>query len=984
MMRSELLQKLLGKLRYRDGVDNPLAEREVFSGWPMVLGWLAMLIFGFHACTHMVAAGDTWVAMACGRHFVNHGVDTVEPFSANSHKAGPTAEEVERWPGWARWITEKVGLETVKYWHPTGWVNQNWLTHVIFYKLTTLLGSEDEPYFNALVFWKISLYILAAVCLYFTARLYGVNPALAAVSVCFAMYIGRSFFDVRPAGYSNLLVAAFMLVLALASYRNALYAWLLVPLVVFWANVHGGYIYAFIMLVPFIGWHAVMNLPRRWMVAAYSALVWLVLYGLAHRFLQHDRLAAVSVSRDWTTYLFLLAVAGSVFLTHHRDVGDGALVGIHAAVSGLLFLVFFMGRFFVTVPLNLGAREKALLLSYISSSRLAYIGIFVFMAALGAFVVSLRDRAVRVMPPKAILHVAGAGAAAFVGMVIFNPFHLTNLTHTFVISVSKHAERWRNVHEWNRAFDWKNLVGTAYPFLYMFVLAWFLLLIWVVLSVWLFKTPSQAGKKRTATAPDYPWSRMDLGLWAVAGMTVYMAIRSRRFIPIAAFAACPVLALLMDRVVRAIAALDIRRCSYIPLVLIETLIIYWAVWFRTSDKVAAPWDSRLSTLAILAAVALAGAVLVFERLIRKNAKKSDRRRPGALEVPAMPPLLRTAFMVAGGMAVLAFGLVWGLRFKHVYLDYWPADPKLTSIFMRMTASDAKPFYACDFIRANKLSGKMFNYWTEGGFIAYGQTPDPNTGRTPLQLFMDGRAQAAYDVAAFDLWTGIIGGGPTVKRAIMANRRLKAADYIEIGKWVNQRLRDHRVWVAMMPAKEFNNPFMTGLEHHVDWRTVFLNNKQKLLVDVKRPEGKKLYEDMLAGRAVYPDEFSADLTLGHNLLLFADTARRQRGLELVIKAFNKNVSPAPLIEMLVIAVNFPELQPRVNSFCAQYLAGFEEKKATYAGMDGYNFRLEAARLAAMRLEHVARARKDSKSAEAFRTRRLQYLRERNDISMTKRW
>ena len=40
-------------------------QRGPFAGWPMIIGWLAMLIFAFHACTHMVAAGDTWVAMAC-------------------------------------------------------------------------------------------------------------------------------------------------------------------------------------------------------------------------------------------------------------------------------------------------------------------------------------------------------------------------------------------------------------------------------------------------------------------------------------------------------------------------------------------------------------------------------------------------------------------------------------------------------------------------------------------------------------------------------------------------------------------------------------------------------------------------------------------------------------------------------------------------------------------------------------------------------
>ena len=234
-----------------------IVERSALSGWPMIIAWLGMLIFALHACTHMVAAGDTWVAMACGRHFVNHGVDTVEPFSANSHKPGPTPEEIKTWPGWAQWITDKVGLETVKKWHPTGWVNQNWLTHVIFYKLVPKSSYADGLHFtsNALVYWKFVIYIITVVCVYYTGVKLGVNPALSAVFSCFAMFVGRSFLDIRPAGFSNMLVAVFLLILVLATYRNVLYIWLLVPVAVFWCNVHGGYVYLFIMLVPFIGLH---------------------------------------------------------------------------------------------------------------------------------------------------------------------------------------------------------------------------------------------------------------------------------------------------------------------------------------------------------------------------------------------------------------------------------------------------------------------------------------------------------------------------------------------------------------------------------------------------------------------------------------------------------------------------------------------------------------------------------------------------------
>ncbi|MHC4539069.1 MAG: hypothetical protein ACYS74_04725 [Planctomycetota bacterium] len=322
------------------------------AGWPMIIGWAAMLVFTFHACTHMVAAGDTWVAMACGRHFVNHGVDTVEPFSANSHKPGPTPEEIETWPGWARGIAETVGLDVLKACHPTGWINQNWLTHVIFYSLVPKSSYADGVSFssNALVYWKFTVYILAILCVYYTGRLLGVNPALCAVVSCFALFAGRSYIDIRPAGFSNLLVAVFLLVLVLASYRNILYIWLMVPVTVFWCNVHGGYIYVFITLVPFVGLH---------------------------------------------------------------------------------------------------------LLTSFSKKTFRSIGL------------------------RGVCHTVAAGAVTLLAVIVLNPFHLTNLTHTFVVSVSKHAERWRDIHEWQSAFHWTNRVGTGFPFLVLYILSIGLVVLWV-------------------------------------------------------------------------------------------------------------------------------------------------------------------------------------------------------------------------------------------------------------------------------------------------------------------------------------------------------------------------------------------------------------------------------------------------------------------------------------------------------------------------
>jgi hypothetical protein len=351
----------------------------------------------------------------------------------------------------------------------------------------------------------------------------------------------------------------------------------------------------------------------------------------------------------------------------------------------------------------------------------------------------------------------------------------------------------------------------------------------------------------------------------------------------------------------------------------------------------------------------------------------------------MPIVVRSYVILGGAGLVAFFGLWWGLRFKYVYLDPWPADPKLTSIFMRLTASDAKPFDACEFICRNGLRGKMFNYWTEGGFIAWGQEPDPNTGRTPLQLFMDGRAQAAYNVPTFDLWTQIMSGGPTVRRAVLADKELTSKDYIAIGAWISEQLRRQSVWVVLMPASQFDKAFVRGLEHQYgDWPTIFLDDKQKLFIDVNTPQGRKLYEGLFAGQTTYPNEYTANMALGHNLLMFADPAQRKKGIELIIKAFNDNSSPSPMIEMLLIGARYPELTVRIDQACVHYAEDFENNKNGYARRDGYNLRLESARLALIRLEQVARSRGDSRMAETYRDGWHRYENERNALSDRKRW
>jgi len=819
-----------------------------------VLCWLAMLIFTFHACTHMVAAGDTWVAMACGRHFVNHGVDTIEPFSANSHKAGPTKEEVETWPNWAQWIADKVGIETVKYWHPTGWVNQNWLTHVIFYSLIPKSSYADGVSFpsNALVYWKFAIYILTVICVYYTGRLLGVHPALCAVFSCFAMFTGRSFLDIRPAGFSNMLVAVFLLILVLTTYRNVLYIWLVVPMTVFWCNVHGGYIYVFIMLVPFIGLYLLTNCNRKWTAILYNVTAWPFLY-------------------------FVLSKAGLTLPTF--------LFFILVIVLDIV-LIFF--------------KKNLVCLGW-----------------------------------KGVYHTIAAFIVAFLAMVLFNPFHLTNLTHTFVISVSEHAARWRNIHEWHPAFDWTNPVGTAVPFLVMYIIACVTLASWAVVRMRASRSVSGHRKRKVKITEEYQWPKIDLPLMLIAALTIYMAIRSRRFIPIAAIAACPIIAMLIDQFVRTISAAH-------------------------------------------------------------NFRKNNR-----LVVSAMPYNLQLFFLLAGAGAVLFFGTWWGLKFKRIYLDTWPRDPKLTSMFMRMTDSGQKPFYATKFIKDNNLQGNMLNYWTEGGFIAFGQEPDPNTGRTPLQLFMDGRAQAAYNREAFEEWSTIVAGGlitgQIAARAEARRQSVSSDDYVKIGQWMDEQLRRYNVWVVLMPQATYRTPppqeyyrkmsyhAIQGIERNPNWPLVFFNNKQKLFVDVRTPRGKELFDGIFNEKTFYPDDYHRNLICAHSWLFYRrGIAEKKKGFDFAVKAFNLNPSPAPMREIIFVASRFAEIKPDVNKFCENYVRKFTENEAAWAKLDGYRDRVEAARLACFYLVDVARTQRNTKLVNFYAVQEKECLGELFRVAQSKRW
>jgi hypothetical protein len=971
-------------------------RRVALSGWPMILGWLAMLIFAFHASTHMVGAGDTWVAMACGRHFINHGVNTVEPFSANSHKPGPTPEEIETWPGWAQWITNTVGVRAVKYWHPTGWINQNWLTHVIFYWLTHLspFADADILSFNTLVYWKFAIYIITVICVYYTGRLLGVNPALSAVFACFAMFVGRSFLDIRPAGFSNVLVAVFLLILALTAYRNILYIWLIVPLAVFWCNVHGGYVYLFIMLVPFVALNFLTSFSQKRFVSiglkgvyhsvaagivAFLAVVILNPFHLTN--LTHTFIISVSEhAKMWRTVhewwpgfawtnpvgtgfpflvLFVLSIGLTFFWLFSRFLlprflkapkneldAQKRLFEILLTILGCAATIFI---FWLTIITSSLAEANAfsfllcallagiLLLSIYKSIHFIYLAVLLTLFALWAgdadagyngryiypffllpgyvilhIFVSMFSKTIKIKPRNIIFVAVTAVCSMLLMVVIFNPFK-------FELPVWNVKQFLGLQRVWRPIYERKNPLNYSHLFSVLYIVNIASVIIWLTvrpLREFCGLLPNKIGEEPQDDTYQLP--KIDLSLVVIAALTVYMAYRSRRFIPVAAIAACPIVAMFIDQITRTVSA-------------------------------------------------------------ARNFHKQN-----LLTVPPMPYNVQVFFSAAAVIAVLFFGTWWGLKFKYVYLDPWPADPKLSSVFIRMTASHAKPFYACRFIKDNKLEGKMFNYWTEGGFIAWGQEPDPNTGRTPLQLFMDGRAQAAYEPKAYQVWQEIVSGGPTVHKARIRKQKLTTAKYAEIGKWVAKRLKRHKVWAVLMPAVEAGKPFAKGLEHNPNWPLVFFNNKQELFVDITSPKGKELFEGIFNGKTLYPDEFTRRLVLAHHMLIFGKGEdAKKRGLLFAIKAFELNPSQIPM-RKIIYAARFAELKPIVTDFCKNYFDDFIANKDRYAEQDGYLHRIWAALIAAEHLQRLAGAENNTKLARFYGAKKQEFSNEQKPLHKRKRW
>lgn len=216
--------------------------------WVLLCSYLLVLMACLHASDAPIGGGDTWVAMACGRYtiaddwatktgdrtwqmkaldLVGIHVTQHDPFSPNSREYVPGDKVKE------------------------GWINQNWLTHVLFYKLKTTLGE------NSIVVYKFMQAILTGLFAYWAARKLGVHAVVAAACAAFGMLLSRSFIDLRPNISSILYAIALIWIMScwLKGEKKKLF-WI-IPIMLLWSNVHGGFIYGIMIMCIMVGGYGV-------------------------------------------------------------------------------------------------------------------------------------------------------------------------------------------------------------------------------------------------------------------------------------------------------------------------------------------------------------------------------------------------------------------------------------------------------------------------------------------------------------------------------------------------------------------------------------------------------------------------------------------------------------------------------------------------------------------------------------------------------
>lgn len=210
------------------------------------------------------------------------------------------------------------------------------------------------------------------------------------------------------------------------------------------------------------------------------------------------------------------------------------------------------------------------------------------------------------------------------------------------------------------------------------------------------------------------------------------------------------------------------------------------------------------------------------------------------------------------------------------------------------------------------------------------------------------------------------GNRVIERAQTRKQGLTGEDYHLIGQAVNKRLKQHDVWIVLMPTSEKTDTFVKSLDENHDWACVYTDADQKMFADISTEKGRELYKGMFDGKTVFPDDFSRSLTLAESILITAqDVNYAKPGLALAIKAVE--LKPSQRAMNLVTAYSFfrdKEMTENIAKFCSDYLEDYFQNIQEYSQKDGYLHKLGAVAGAGNFLARLAESNNNQKALKYY--------------------
>lgn len=329
-------------------------------------------------------------------------------------------------------------------------------------------------------------------------------------------------------------------------------------------------------------------------------------------------------------------------------------------------------------------------------------------------------------------------------------------------------------------------------------------------------------------------------------------------------------------------------------------------------------------------------------LHRLAALRAPRRGAGTHRRGAMAPALAWTLAAAGALAV-------ALPLVRLLAAPWPADDVRTSPLARLAHLHLRPAGACAFLTANRVEGRIWNFWEEGGYLAFCQEPTA-AGGIPVLVTIDGRAQGAYPVSAFRRYLELRDGGPLGRSALAAGRLLTAAERREVLDWTRGQLAGLGVGLADIHEAQRHLTVSLVLQDLPQWQPVYADNEHTLLADTTSAAGEALTRRAAQGTIVFPDEFSRCLTGALRLRNSRSEADLLRLVALARQAHRLRPS-ARAVELAAAALPLAASRDQALAFLDEVVADFFAQRDRYRERDGYAGRVAAAQ-AALVLQRAA--------------------------------